>query len=108
MDRELFDIVVCQIDWRITCSGQKPGQKKKSDCRTKKSVMPVARCGFETPLWNAGGTCIANHVHADKHPQCSKTTPSSSVALIKQGCRKATKKDQNACMKYATALAEYY
>jgi hypothetical protein len=85
-DSDLFDIVVCQVDWRIICSPQKPGITPH--CETTKAVQPMARCAFSNKLWNSGPTCIAHHVHADAHPQCPPTLAASVPAHIKKSCRK--------------------
>ena len=55
-DNGLFDIVVCQLDWRImssipsktTSAESKGGGLTKSFCNTSKSAIPVARCSFTT------------------------------------------------------------
>jgi len=67
-DKELFDIVVCQVDHRIVCEAWKLGGMKKrkqsSPCKTTKWVKPVAKCiGFDAKVWNEGATCIANAAH---------------------------------------------
>jgi hypothetical protein len=79
-DADLYDIVVCQVDWRVLC--------EKGGCETTKSVVPMARCGFNNAVWNSGPTCIANHLHGDKHPQCPDTTAQSIQGVIKTHCRK--------------------
>ena len=109
-DKELFDIVVCQVDHRIVCRPWKRhgGKKKASPCSTKKWVKPVARCvGFDAAVWNAGPTCIANHAHRDKHPQCSGKLRASALKEVKR-CRRATKADNVACKSFAESLGEYY
>ena len=67
-DKELFDIVVCQVNHRIVCEAWKLGGMKKgkqsSPCKTTKWVKPVAKCiGFDAKVWNEGATCIANAAH---------------------------------------------
>jgi hypothetical protein len=79
-DADLFDIVVCQVDWRIICT--------QEGCETSKEVIPIARCGYTPAVWNSGPTCIANHLHADKHPQCPKRWASNAEQNIKSAkCR---------------------
>ena len=111
-DAELFDIVVCQVDHRILCEPwRKDGKRKQqesSPCKTKKWVKPVARCDdFDTEVWNAGATCIANMAHDDKHPQCSGVKKASVLSKVKK-CKRATDQDAEACKPMAMALAEYY
>jgi hypothetical protein len=115
-DAELFDIVVCQVEWRIVC--------EKGACKTTKGVEPIARCSFTSAVWNSGATCIANHVQKDKHPKCPEKLAAKAAENMKRaGCRNATftkattaqqlqklgdDTDVGACKKLADALAEYY
>ena len=132
-DAELFDIVVCQVDHRIVCE---PWSKKKSSgrgqgrggrrllndtatdaqdeeaesspCKTTKWVKPVARCDdFDSAVWNAGATCIANLANDDKHPQCSGKLKPATLDKVKK-CKRATEQDAKLCEPMAVALAEYY
>lgn len=116
-DKDLYDIVVCQVDHRIVCSawdGITTRGKQKSMCKTQKWVKPVARCvDFDSELWAAGATCLANHAHKDTHPQCSDKTEAATVAKIKTMCKgivakTATKADNKACEPFRLSLAEYY
>ena len=132
-DAELFDIVVCQVDHRIVCE---PWSKKKSSgrgqgrggrrllndaatdaqdeeaesspCETTKWVKPVARCDdFDSAVWNAGATCIANLANEDKHPQCSGKLKAATLDKVRK-CKRATEQDAKSCEPMAVALAEYY
>ena len=132
-DADLFDIVVCQVDHQIQCDPWSKGEGKNSTskCKTRKEVKPVARCiDFDSTVWNAGATCIANHAHQDKHPQCSdKVTNGPAVAKVKQACKPVIKRetgkdgktgymyqhapgkwanDNDSCKEFASALYEYY
>jgi len=127
-DKSLFDILVCQVDHRIVCDAWKPclgnGRKSCTPCKTTKWVRPVARClGFDASVWNEGATCIANA--AQQAP--TKPTPARLVATVAPkailGCRSkvgstteakvktckvATEADKEACVSFATPIAEYY
>jgi len=111
-DADLFDIVVCQVDHRIVCEPWKRSTREnnqRSSCKTLKVVVPVARClDFDAAVWNAGATCIANHAHKDKHPQCSDRVYAHVVTKIKDQCNNATKLDVPACLPLREHLAEYY
>ena len=108
-DEDLFDIIVCQVDHRIVCepwrrsSGGsnalgrrllgKRGDSQASPCKTMKSVVPVARCtDFDSDVWNAGATCIANLAHHDKHPQCDRVAKSALSKVRK--CRRPRATEQ--------------
>ena len=115
-DADLYDIVVCQVEWFILC--------EKGRCHTKKGVEPMARCEFSNDVWNAGPTCITNHLHGDKHPQCPDTVAQSTPDVVKTLCHNATQTkgkmttgelehlsdntELGACKKLADGLAEYY
>jgi hypothetical protein len=86
-ETDIFDIVVCQVDWKIVCSAQKAGTIPH--CETYKSVLPMARCSFSLDVWETGPTCIANIVHADKHPQCPETITRTTTDKIRAECRKS-------------------
>ena len=106
-DAELFDIVVCQVDHHIECEpwGKNNG---RSPCKTTKWVTPVARCNdFDSAVWNAGATCIANLANEDKHPQCSGKLKAATLDKVKR-CKRATEQDAKSCEPMALALAEYY
>merc|ERR1711871_316929 len=67
---------------------------------------------FDSELWAAGATCLANHAHKDTHPQCSDKTKAATVAKIKTMCKgivakTATKADNKACEPFRLSLAEY-
>jgi len=92
--------------------GQEEDEDGRERCKTAKTVVPVAICnGFYSDLWNAGGTCIANHVHKDSTPQCPAKTTGSTVKRILAKCVKGiptNKAHNDRCKSYGTALAEYY
>lgn len=119
-----FDLVVCQADKRVLCEGRKnvvggetmPGgsmgnttaadvNEGSSKCAQEKQVRPMVVCNFSVPLWNLGGTCIANHVYKEKSPQCATLAKKSPkvrkdiVQGILKDCRMATKYDDERCNK---------
>ena len=57
-DQDVFDIVVCQVNWRIICAdGLTKEEQLRSNnqgvpprCQTSKSVQPIARCVTENQL----------------------------------------------------------
>jgi len=108
-DKDLFDIVVCQVDHKIVCEAL---TAKGSPCKTWKAVTPVARCNdFDAMVWSAGATCVANIAHQDKHPQCPSLNDDAKIALKK--CKASVTaneqaNDMNSCEALGTALAEYY
>ena len=125
-DADLFDIVVCQVNWRIIC--------ENGTCKTSKGVEPIARCSFSSEVWNSGPTCIANHIHNDKPLQCPEMSDQRRERIMSDAqCRIATQvsntsvqnisasqleelsevttgsgADLGACKKLADGLAEYY
>jgi len=102
-EAQLFDIVVCQADKRVMCDGYKPGEDH-AQCSQQKWVKPVALCKFSVALWNLGGTCIANHVDGEKHPQCAETLHASeAVKRIRSECRPSTQVDEELCQKTPNA-----
>jgi len=121
----IFDIVVCQADKRIICSAaRKRGRRGTavSQCQTWKKVVPVARCKFSPDLWNAGATCLANHVWNDKMPQCPDKMKMTGD-YIREMCQKphtekakvgsrdahvAAASEVALCQSLGSALAEYY
>ena len=110
-DKDLYDIVVCQVDHRIVCSPwAKSAKKARSPCHTKKWVKPVARCNdFDASVWNAGPTCIANHAHRERHAQCPASHRSKAArSALRAKCKPATKADNKDCKIFANSLGEYY
>ena len=110
-DADLYDIVVCQLDWRIMCT--------RKGCETHKDVTPKARCDFSSEAWNAGPTCIGDLTAcphelpkqtADKIQATCKVTPWpqppawNATDLLKLD----DSSDLGACKKLADALAEYF
>jgi ferredoxin len=64
-------------------------KKKGNSCKTTSNLKAQALCPFSPELWNLGATCISNHVHGDKHPQCPDGASAKVIATIKTLCRKA-------------------
>jgi len=90
-------MVVCQSDKRVTCDPNKPNALGHI-CQVQKSVKATAICKFDSDVWNLGGTCISNHVHALK----TKICPPASLDIIKRIqalCQKPkmNAEDQNLC-----------
>ena len=111
LESELFDMVVCQADKRVVCdpvlNGTVPtggfhchGGGPNSPMTKLKAV---AWCPFSPQLWNLGGTCIANHVHGDAHPQCAgkcgMAAPEDLAGKINSRCRRATPNDNKYCLR---------
>jgi len=94
-ESEMFDLVVCQADKQVICSYDK--QVSKSSCETKATFVAQAVCTFSPELRNLGGTCIKNHVHGDKHPQCADDADKKLIRSLSRNCRKATDKDRKFC-----------
>jgi len=111
IEAQKYSMVVCQADKRVICAGRKKAdggagkEVEQSECAQEKKVEPVALCSFSVALWNLGGTCIANHLYGDEHPQChtlaqeSLDNKQSAKQDILKGCRKATEFDADQCEK---------
>ena len=127
----MFDLVVCQADKQVVCDPSEAGgsgkQKsantcrvkatsaaqamreqcgqQKNACRVKATFLAQAVCTFSPELWNLGGTCIKNHVHGDKHPQCADNADKKLIHRLshkRKGntisiCRRATDADHKFC-----------
>ena len=103
---DLFDLVVCQADKRVVCDPT----KQSSKCRLEAEFTAQAVCRFSPELWNLGATCIKNHVHTDKHPQCADGASHKLIDRINGDtqttttpglCRKATLADSKFCQTLA-------
>ena len=93
----MFNIVACQADKRVTCE---PSKKKaiKAPCKTTATFKARAVCSFTPALWNLGATCIVNHVHKDKYPQCPDgALHKPAIQAIKSACRAPKKSDNQLC-----------
>lgn len=103
-EADKFNLMVCRADKRVICAGRKKAandkgdQVEQSECAQEKTVQPVAICNFSVDLWNLGGTCIANHLHNEKYPQCPEKSDTAVEAIASQ-CRKATEVDYDLCKK---------
>ena len=86
-ERELFSMVVCQADKRVTCEPTKTGESR---CTTSATFEAKAVCPFDVDVWNLGATCIANTVHGDKHAQCSDDAGAKkAIEAATKKCRRA-------------------
>merc|ERR1719163_789535 len=83
-------------------SGKKIQATKMAACRESKTVKAVARCPFQSALWNLGPTCISSHVLGLPVKPCRKGTSSALLKTIGKSCRVAGPKDHIDCQKVAT------
>ena len=82
----------------VTRSGSgSQGQKSLNACTIKATFYARAMCPFSSDLWNLGATCIKNHVHGDKYPQCDDGANVKLISSIRTVCRNATDADNQFC-----------
>jgi hypothetical protein len=87
-ESDMFDLVVCQADKQVACDPSEAGgsikQKSANACRVKATFVAQTVCTFSPELWNLGGTCIKNHVHGDKHPQCADDADKKLICSLRK------------------------
>jgi len=98
-ESDLSSLVVCQSDKRVTCDPKKPNALGHI-CQVQKSITASAICKFDSDLWNLGGTCLSNHVHALKTKICPPAS-SEVITRIQKMCRKPKACGKKSCSKEA-------